>query len=152
MGEFQASPVSRSKTKTKEVVIIRNISLHITFEQVPLQPPPQHNHKTQGKPKENGTREWDGFRHPPVSLSKTEVAGVVITRSIMLHITFEEVPLQPPSTGTKHKEHVRKTARVNGRVSGIHPKLQKLSSLAVSFCTSLSRRSLCSPPQHSHKI
>ena len=89
--------------EAKELVILRNIILHITFDKVPLQHP-QHRHKTQGKPKENITLEWKSFRHPPVSLSQTEATIVVITRSIVLQITFEEVLLQPPSTGTTHKE------------------------------------------------
>ena len=42
MGEFQApTPVSLSQIEAAEVVIIRSISLHITFEEVPLRPPAQ---------------------------------------------------------------------------------------------------------------
>ena len=110
---------------------------------------------------ENITLEWESFRHPFISLSQTEVAGVVITRNIILQIAFEEVLLQPHRTVTKHEENTSKTVHLNGRVSGIHPypypklKLQELSSLAISLCRSLSRRSRCSPPaqaQNTRKI
>jgi hypothetical protein len=113
--------------------------------------------QTQGKPKEHNTVEWEGFRHPPVSLSQMKAAGLVNIRDIILHITFEEVPLQPPpSTGTKHNENRRKTSKdtqefqASPRIKIQKSILQKLSSFAISFCTSLSRRPLCSPPPPTH--
>ena len=111
MGEFQASTridrrlsqmeaaevgitrMSFYKTEAAEVIIIRRIILHITFEEVPLQPPPPAQTQNTRKHKECGTLEWESFKHPPVSLSQMEAAEVVIIRKFILHITFQEVPL-----------------------------------------------------------
>ena len=66
------------------------------------------------------------FRHSPVSLSQPEVAGVVITRTIVFQITFEEILLQPPSTGTKHKENHKENITLEW-MSFRHPTVLLLS-------------------------